>query len=867
MKHLRLLTAMLLTTWTLTAYADWIPFVNNYGRADYGEGTSTWRIVTVDKWTFFTNERGLLVYDGISWTKYPLNNRSEARGVAVFADSRRVYVGGENEYGFFEVNARGLMDYHCLSEQAPRRFRQVGNVWEIYRLNGSLYLRCDDYVLVISGENYSLIGTDSKMFASVMMGGTIYVATDHGLRMIAGERLLPVRGTERLDGRRINAMIPYGQGMIVTTATDGMYYYDGREAVSFTTAADPLLRQGVICCAATRGDLLALGTIHNGLVVVNTKTGQVRTFNERRGLQNNTVLSVAFDNDGYLWAGLSYGIDQILLGDPFSYLYRSPDSYGIGYGVEQHDGHLYLGTDRGVYCTQFPVTFSDGQAQIMRVSCPSGPAWALCKNGDELFCAHDKGLYSIRGTTATRVTDLLGVWACQPVSGRTDMMLVGGYDGMYVVKKEQGVWTSVGEVKGIDEPCRYFSQTGNRQLTVYNRKLGTATIYDLSPSLMKVQRQQTRVQADPACNGRELEQLFGQWDVTGKILRLDSNRQIIPYNKGFVLLEQERAKGIRNVSIRQMSITYPVDSLVYSANFCHVKSEPQIAYAHNSVRIAYQVPALHAALAARYQYRLNGGEWSPLTDMTQKEYSNLHEGKYTFEVRAEMKNGSVSTDAITFRVLPPWYRTLPAYLVYAAGLGALLLLLYMIENRRIRRKESLAVAEKNREVTQMKIEIDKLEKDKLDLDLMHKSQEIANLVASVGRKNRMLADLKQQIKLVATKMDRNNTPECKRQLISVMGSIDSDMEGDEILKKFEEQYDQANNDFMKKLRSRHADLNQNEMMMCAYLKMNLSTKEIAPLLNLSVRGVESMRYRLRRKFGLEREDNLMAYLNNVQNDN
>lgn len=863
MRHLRLLL-LLLTTCCLATHAHWIPFVNNYGRSDYGDGTSTWRIVTMDKWTFFTNEKGLLVFDGISWTKYQLNNRSEARGVAVFADNRRVYVGGENEYGYFEVSPAGTMIYHCLSERVEKKFRQIGNVWEIYRLNGSLYLRCDEYVLVISGENYSLIKSDAKMFASVMMAGIIYVATDHGLRIIVGERLLPVKGTEMLDGKRINAMIPFQRGMIVTTATDGMFYYDGQHVESFATKADELLKQGVICCAASRGSQIALGTIHNGLVVVNTETGEVRTFNERRGLQNNTVLSVAFDSDGYLWAGLSYGIDQILLDDPFSYLYHSPVSYGIGYGAELFDGRLYIGTDRGVYSASFPVTFSDGQAEITRVNCPSGPAWSLCKNGDELFCTHDKGLFSIKGNTATKITDLLGIWACQPVKDRPDMMLVGGYDRMYVIRKTDGNWVSMGEVKGIDEPCRYFRQTGRRQVTVYNRKLGTANVYQLAESMLSVESQRHTVEADPSYGGKEQGKLFGNWDVTGRILLVDSIRQVIPYNKGFVFLDQSRQKGIRSVFIRNLSITYPVDSLVYSANFCNVKAEPQIAYAHNSVRIEYQVPDLHTTQGAKYQYRLNGGEWSPITDITQKEYSNLHEGTYTFEVKAELRNGSISTDSITFRVLPPWYRTLPAYTFYAFVVAALLVLLYMMENRRIRRKESMAVAEKNKEVSQMKIEIDKLEKDKLDLELMHKSQEIANLVASVSRKNETLAELRQQIKVVATKIDRSNTSECKRQLVTVMSSIDSCMEGDEILKKFEEQFDQANNHFMQKLRSRHTDLNQNEIMMCAYLKMNLSTKEIAPLMNLSVRGVETIRYRLRKKFGLEREDNLIVYLNNIQ---
>ena len=70
-----------------------------------------------------------------------------------------------------------------------------------------------------------------------------------------------------------------------------------------------------------------------------------------------------------------------------------------------------------------------------------------------------------------------------------------------------------------------------------------------------------------------------------------------------------------------------------------------------------------------------------------------------------------------------------------------------------------------------------------------------------------------------------------------------------------------NHNFMKNLGQKHPDLSFNERMMCAYLKMNLSSKEIAPLLNISIRGVETIRYRLRKKFELDREINLIDYLN------
>ncbi len=90
--------------------------------------------------------------------------------------------------------------------------------------------------------------------------------------------------------------------------------------------------------------------------------------------------------------------------------------------------------------------------------------------------------------------------------------------------------------------------------------------------------------------------------------------------------------------------------------------------------------------------------------------------------------------------------------------------------------------------------------------------------------------------------------------------IDSNIQNDEVLRRIEEEFDLIHNNFMKHLGEKHPNLSPNERIMCAYLKMNLSTKEIAPLINISVRGVETLRYRLRKKLGLSREESLTDYL-------
>lgn len=176
--------------------------------------------------------------------------------------------------------------------------------------------------------------------------------------------------------------------------------------------------------------------------------------------------------------------------------------------------------------------------------------------------------------------------------------------------------------------------------------------------------------------------------------------------------------------------------------------------------------------------------------------------------------------------------------------------IYRWDDIRVKRKKEQAVVEKDKELHEM------------EHDLQHKSHEMANLMINFVRKNEMLTEIKSEIIKVASSLRGEGTREGKQLLLVINSKIDSNIQSDEVLKRIEDQFDLIHNNFMKRLHARHPDLSNNKRMMCAYLKMNLSTKEIAPLLNISVRGVETIRYRLRKKFGLEREDSLTDYLSN-----
>ena len=95
----------------------------------------------------------------------------------------------------------------------------------------------------------------------------------------------------------------------------------------------------------------------------------------------------------------------------------------------------------------------------------------------------------------------------------------------------------------------------------------------------------------------------------------------------------------------------------------------------------------------------------------------------------------------------------------------------------------------------------------------------------------------------------------------MLSTIKYDINEDEEWDKFNFYFDQVHQQFVDNLKTRFPNLSKNDFKLCAFLRMNLSTKEIAPLLNISVRGVEISRYRLRKKLGLERQTNLNDFLN------
>jgi FixJ family two-component response regulator len=144
--------------------------------------------------------------------------------------------------------------------------------------------------------------------------------------------------------------------------------------------------------------------------------------------------------------------------------------------------------------------------------------------------------------------------------------------------------------------------------------------------------------------------------------------------------------------------------------------------------------------------------------------------------------------------------------------------------------------------------------------LEHQGRELASSTMHIVQKSEMLLSIKEKLKKINT---LSNDPKIKPEMSELIKTIEKDTLIDKDWGKFELYFNQVHNSFTQSLKLRFPSLSANDIKMCSYLRMNLSTKEIASILNITTRGVEVSRYRLRKKMGLENGANIGDFLSQL----
>lgn len=378
-------------------------------------------------------------------------------------------------------------------------------------------------------------------------------------------------------------------------------------------------------------------------------------------------------------------------------------------------------------------------------------------------------------------------------------------------------------------------------------------------------------------------QLIGSYEY---LWRYDESNFFIGTQQGFVHFDGSGLQGDKhfNSAIRKVESINTGDTVLFGGTFVNpdgnieatqpAVQEIEIPYDLNALRFSYAALFYEDKEKNEFQYFLQRNEeaanvsWSDWTNVTYKEYTNLWEGDYIFYLRAKNVHGTIS-EACSFRfsILPPWYRTTLAYVLYIAFF--ILMLLTVVKAMRVRiKKERLRLeSEKAKEILLMEKqfaeetlkaerEIILLQNEKLEADVRHKNDELAHLATNLSQKSEFLAHIKKE--LVAFSHDANK--ESKGTLTELIKTIDRGAEFDDSWDHFQATFDRVHHNFLYNMRERFPILKSTDLLLCAYIRINKSNKEISSLLNISVSAVEKRRFRLREKLKLDNDTRLTEFL-------
>lgn len=346
-------------------------------------------------------------------------------------------------------------------------------------------------------------------------------------------------------------------------------------------------------------------------------------------------------------------------------------------------------------------------------------------------------------------------------------------------------------------------------------------------------------------------------DKFENILPISENMALLCLQNGIAMLDASipgtgnSIAGLKPI-LRQFELSSnsgKINPLPLSSSVIRVKNN------FNNISLRFSFPHL-SELPVSYQYKLEGltAGWSKPSFNSEFRFERLPWGKYWLQVKATDIWGNESqVFNCMFEVLPAWYVSKIAILLYILMLVIILLLFRRWGIRMTKRKEKQQHEEREKELI-------RLRNAKLRNEIEHKSKELASSTMSIIKKNEFLMELKEIIDKQKADLGSRYPDKYSNYLYK---KIDENISNQDDWQIFENNFERAHQQFFIKIKESFPDLTSSDLRLCAYLRMNLSSKEIAPLLGISVRGVENHRYRLRKKMNLEHDDSLVDTITTI----
>ncbi|MER3375128.1 MAG: Two component regulator three Y domain-containing protein [Allomuricauda sp.] len=861
---------------------------------------------------FVANNKGLLHFNGEQWNLNKLPNNTIIRSVESVGD--RIYTGSYEEFGYWKKNRLGELEYASLTHLIKDHEFTSEEFWEILPVNDKVLFRSFSSIYSYDGNKIKVVDPPQVISDFIEYNDRIIVAGGlSGLFELKNDELVPLPNQELLQGKTVTDMVVFKDKLLVGTKLSGCYLFDGTRLQPWTPDINEELKLHQLNKMLLLGkDEIGFGTIKNGMYLFNAGTQAYQILNRESGLQNNTVLSMLLFND-HLWLGLDNGIARAKLNNSIMYYTDYSGTLGMVYDMATYRDKLYLGSNTGVfYFEGNTLKFVDGS---------QGHVWDLTEIEGDLLCGHNTGTYKVEENGFKLLTSLSGGYEIIKVPDQNATYIQGTYNGLVKFRKHQNGEWEITRIAGIDFPIKQlcfetpsilwvahpykgfyrihldddyqqveqtqrFNQEGapsEYNVQVYNIK--NQIVFSSEGKWYKYNPIEDRiVPFDEFSDYKNKELLFFDdshfWFVDGEgrksiiytdlkkdslmitdlplrerlipdsqqIIKMNDSTSYITLSDGFAKVNDSKLQSQSD----QLALPVPdITVLKDQKSTYSVKDVIEIPYKNSqSIIIEVSCPEI---IESRYYYELEGPkEYTQYADNGFINFQNLPHGEYSFKVStAGMDNKISAPNVINFEISPPWYLSTISMIFYGICAVLVVIAVRAYNRRKFTRKQKELEEQMYKEQQER---LATLEKEKLAKEIRLKQNELASTTLNIAKKNEMILELKNMLLMNKDKFSNS------QRYRSFIKKLNNSIQDTEDWKRFEVNFKELHEDFFERLLKEYPSLTPKDLKLCAYLKMNLSSKEIAPLMAISIRGVEIHRYRLRKKLKMDSSENLSNFL-------
>lgn len=673
---------------------------------------------------------------------------------------------------------------------------------------------------------------------------------------------------------------------------------------------------------------MAFGTVKNGVYFTNMEGKVIFHINKENGLINNTVLSQYVDDDNKLWLGLDNGLACIDLNNNNLFFNDVSGRLGAVYDVIKFKDVVYIGSNTGLFYLdkENNLQFIKGsQGQVWNLKEIDGELF--CGHNEGTFLVKDDALNQIstatggwvikkapeqnssyiQGTYAglVRFKKENTTWSAKHL-GKTTMPIrylvfenqntawaAHAYKGLYKVKFDKNYDTILSienyQTKGVysDFNIRVYKIKNeicfktNDGWFKYESILDSIVPYDL---LNKSFGKESYIISEDNINQLVLKTPNDA--ISFKSLSNNEKDILLSYNyfENRLIVGNENMSSI-NDSIFALNLNNgfmlidsksPSKAKLYKPTIDYIEIDKVPIEVDLNKKISIKLKSSFGISMSSpkssnhfFEYsvvELDSTKWKRL-EKNRLELTGVKDGTFTilFRTRNHLNKFS-ETSNFQITVLPPWYKDALGIILYivliALGIGTF----YYFNKQKRKREQRLLKIKYTKEqqeiVREKNLENEKrivqLKNESLRNEVKLKSKELANTALALVKKNETLQDIKKEL------VNNTNSFDNPYAFKKLLNKVDSSITHKDEWKVFEYNFNQVHEDFFKSLKSKHATLTPKDLKICAYIKMNLSNKEIAPLLNVSIRGLETHRYRLKKKLDLDNDMSVSDYLINLE---